>query len=150
MSCQALKPILLACALFALSACSSDETSPVGDFASSLQKSVETSQTSAGLMSTTTADLLDSAYKDSGVTQPAQIAYQKAQADAMTAYSDLSGFAGFKLSNVQVFGCDASNVCTMTATLTNADADTTTADITTKVKVGSDGKIRLFGDQLSA
>jgi hypothetical protein len=141
---------VIATCVFGLLACGSDNSNIEGDFASSLSRSVETSQTSAGLTSTATADLFDVAFKDGGVTQAAQVAYIKAEAQAISAYSDLSGFAGFTLSNVKVTNCDASSVCTMTATLTNTDADTTTADITTKVKLGPDGKIRLLGDQLSA
>ena len=154
MSFHFMKPLLIASCLFALSACggsdSSSPTTPTSDFNSNLQTSVSTAATSAGLTSTTTTDLIDTAYKDSGNTKTSQIAYLQAEAAAITANTDLSGFAGFTVSNIQITNCDANNVCTMTATLTNTDADTTTADITTKVKQGTDGKYRLYGDQLSA
>jgi hypothetical protein len=47
---------------------------------------------------------------------------------------------------VTISGCDAANVCTLTATLTNADADTTTVSFTTRVSF-SNNKFRLLGDQ---
>jgi hypothetical protein len=155
MSFHAVKPLLIASCLFALSACGgsssgSSSTTPTSDFNSNLQTSVSTASTSSGLTSTTTTDLIDTAYKDSGNTKTAQVAYLQAEAAAITANTDLSGFVGYTVSNVQITNCDSNNVCTMTATLTNTDADTTTADITTKVKQGADGKYRLYGDQLSA
>jgi hypothetical protein len=152
MSFQAVKPLLVASCLFALSACSdsTDPITPTSEFTSNLQTSVSTASTSAGLTSTNTTDLIDTAYKDSGNTRTTQVAYLQAEAAAITANTDLSGFVGYTVSNIQITNCDSNNVCTMTATLTNTDADTTTADITTKVKQGTDGKYRLYGDQLSA
>jgi hypothetical protein len=155
MSFQAVKPLLVASLLAALSACggsdnNSNPTTPTSDFNSNLQTSVATAATSAGLTSATTTDLIDAAYKDSGNTRTSQLAYLQAEATAITANTDLSGFVGYTVSNIQISNCESNNVCTMTATLTNTDADTTTADITTKVKQGTDGKYRLYGDQLSA
>jgi lipopolysaccharide export system protein LptA len=53
------------------------------------------------------------------------------------------------LSEVSIDACDANNVCTLTGTLTNSDADTTSVTFTTQVKI-TDGKVRLYGDQLSS
>jgi hypothetical protein len=67
----------------------------------------------------------------------------------MAATPELMPFPLVNLSDVAISNCDTANVCTLTATATNSDVDTTAVTFTTKVKY-SNGKFRLFGDQQGA
>ena len=102
-----------------------------------------------GLTSTAFVDNFDDAFLDAGYTK-AQVRDNLAQeAAAMAISPDLSSFPMGQLSDVTITACDASGVCTLTATLTNSDADATAVTFTTQVKV-SNGKVRLYGDQKTA
>lgn len=100
-----------------------------------------------GLTNAAFLDNFDSSFLDAGYTK-AQVRDALAQeAAAMLLFStELSSFPAVKLSGVTLSGCTAANVCTLTATLTNTDVDTTSVTFTTQLSfVG--GKLRLLGDQ---
>jgi hypothetical protein len=106
--------------------------------------------TYGGLTNAAFLDNYDSAFLDAGYSK-AQVRDALAQeAAAQLLFSmELSSFPSVKLSGVTVTGCNAANVCTLTATLTNTDADTTAVTFTTQLSfVG--GKLRLLGDQKQA
>jgi hypothetical protein len=103
-----------------------------------------------GLTSTAFVDNFDDTFLDAGYAK-AQVRDALAQeAAAMLLFSsELSSFPSVKLSAVSVGACDAANVCTLTGTLTNTDADATSVTFTTRLSfVG--GKLRLLGDQKQA
>ena len=103
----------------------------------------------SGLTSTAFVDNFDDAFLDAGYTK-AQVRDNLAQEAAASAISpDLSSFPTGQLSDMAITNCDASGVCTLTATLTNSDADATAVTFTTQVKI-SNGKVRLYGDQKTA
>ena len=103
----------------------------------------------AGLSSPATLASFDASYMDAGYTRAMLVAELAANADALQTNPDLSLFPGGTLSNVVIAGCDIKNVCTMTATLTNSDADVTAVDFSTKV-VLSNGTYLLLGDQAAS
>jgi hypothetical protein len=100
-----------------------------------------------GLTSTTFPDLFDDAFLDAGYTKPQVRANLAQEAAAQAISAELSSFAAVKLSAVSIGNCDARNICVLTATLTNTDADTTAATFTTQLKYDNAGKFRLYGDQ---
>lgn len=102
--------------------------------------------TYGGLTSTAFLDLFDSAFLDAGYSKAQVSSNLTQEAAAMAIAADLSSFPAVKLSALSIGACDANNICTLTATATNADADTTAVTFTTKVRL-QDGKFRLYGDQ---
>lgn len=105
--------------------------------------------TGAGLASPATLASFDASYMDAGYTRAMMVADLAANADALQTNPDLSLFPGGTLSNVVIAGCDIKDVCTMTATLTNSDADVTAVDFSTKV-VFSNGTYLLLGNQTAS
>lgn len=103
----------------------------------------------AGLTDTSFLDLFDGAFLDAGYAKTDVTANLEQESAAMATAPDLSLYPMASLSAVSIDGCNANNVCTLTGTLTNSDADTTALTFTTQVKV-TDGKVRLYGDQLSS
>ncbi len=101
------------------------------------------------LTSTSFQDLFDSGYLDSSITKTTAAA-NFTQDQTASASADWSAFPFAALSNVAVTNCNAAQVCTMTGTLTNTDADSTTIDFSTLVKIGTDGQMRFYGDQSSS
>ena len=102
-----------------------------------------------GLTSTAFIDLFDEAFLDAGYTK-AQVRSNLAQeAVAMATAPELSGFPKASLSAVTIADCDAAATCSVTATFSNGDADTTSVTVTNRLKL-IDGKYRLFGDQSSS
>lgn len=87
-----------------------------------------------------------SSYLDAGMTRAqVQDALQQDVA-AAGANAGFSGIPGATLADVAITNCNAGGVCTLTGTLTNADADTTSVPFSTQV-VLENGKYRLLGDQ---
>lgn len=104
--------------------------------------------TYAGLTSASFLDLFDTAFLDAG-TSKTQVASNLSQEAVVVAASpDFPSFPMARLSDASITNCNATTqVCTLTGTLTNADADTTAVTFSTQVKVATDGKVRLLGDQ---
>jgi hypothetical protein len=103
----------------------------------------------AGLTNASFLDLFDGTFLDAGYAKTDVAANLAQESAAMAIAPDLSLYPMASLSGVSIDACDANNVCTLTGTLTNSDADTTSVTFTTQVKI-SDGKVRLYGDQLSS
>ena len=104
----------------------------------------------AGLTSAAFLDLFDASLLDAGNTKSLLSASLAQEAAAMAASPDLPSFPMAALSTASISACDASNVCTLTGTLSNNDVDasadnTTAITFTSRVKY-SDGKFRLLGD----
>ncbi len=103
--------------------------------------------TYGGLTSTAFLDNYDDAFLDSGYSKAQVRDALTQEAAALLLFStELSSFPAVKLSAVTINGCDAANVCTLTATLTNTDVDTTSVSFTTRLSF-TGGKFRLLGDQ---
>lgn len=105
--------------------------------------------TAAGLAGAATLESFDAAYLDAGYSRAMLATDLAANANALTSDPDLSLFPAGTLSNAVIEGCDAKNVCTLRATLTNSDADVTSVDFSTKV-VFSNGAYRFLGDQANS
>lgn len=104
--------------------------------------------TSAGLNSKVVSDLFDAKYLDGGFSKIDLSAVLAANAQALTATPELSLFPVTGVTNASVSGCDSNGICTLNATLTNSDVDTTSVNFSTKVIV-INGQIYLYGDQSS-
>jgi hypothetical protein len=104
----------------------------------------------AGLTNTAFLDNFDDTFLDAGYAKPQVRDALTQEAAALLLFSmELSSFPSVKLSAVTITGCNAANVCTLTATLTNSDVDTTAVTFTTQLSyVG--GKFRLLGNQKQA
>lgn len=102
--------------------------------------------TPAGLTSSQAASVFDDNYLDSGMTKPQVIDALGKEGVALAGVAEHSLFPQASLSDVQVSGCDTNNVCTLTGTLVNSDADSTSVQFSTKV-VNNNGTYRLLGDQ---
>ncbi|MBA2961727.1 MULTISPECIES: hypothetical protein [Ramlibacter] len=105
--------------------------------------------TLTGLNSTAVAAAFDDAYLDSGMTKKQVLDALGGEAAAMAAAADHSLFPQVTLTDAQVSNCDSKNVCTLTATITNGDVDTTAVQFSTKV-LNVNGTYRLLGDQLAS
>lgn len=103
--------------------------------------------TYGGLTDSTFLDNYDDAFLDAGYSKAQVRDALTQEAAALLLFStELSSFPAVKLSAVTINGCDAANVCTLTATLTNTDVDTTSVSFTTRLSF-TGGKFRLLGDQ---
>lgn len=102
--------------------------------------------TPAGLAGSRADAVFHDDYLDSGMTKPQVIEALSKEGAALSASSEHSLFPQAALSDVQLTGCDANNVCTLTGTLLNSDADNTSIQFSTRV-VNSNGTYRLLGDQ---
>jgi hypothetical protein len=140
----------------ALSACGggndgvAPEPSPspaaISSFATVYASALAGTASFAGLNSGVLADQFDGAFLDGGIAKADVMAAIQAEAQAAAVSPDFPGFAQVALSGVTVTNCDtATQVCTLTGTLTNSDADTTSVSFTTQVKMTD--KVRLYGDQ---
>ncbi|MDM0119397.1 hypothetical protein [Variovorax arabinosiphilus] len=100
-----------------------------------------------GLTNTAFLDNYDDAFLDAGYSKAQVRDALTQEAAALLLFStQLSSFPAVKLSAVTINGCDAANVCTLTATLTNTDVDTTSVTFTSRLSF-TGGKFRLLGDQ---
>jgi hypothetical protein len=142
----------LACALglsLALYACSgggSSDGPSLGTFPSDLANGLAALGTAAGLSSSSFPDLFDSGYLDSGLTKADVVAALQAEAAAAAGSSAYPSFPQVTVSDVRVTDCDnTTQLCKLTATLTNGDVDTTSVAYVGVVKFTD--KVRLYGDQ---
>jgi hypothetical protein len=115
-------------------------------FATDYGSGLNALNTPAGLTNKAFLDLFDDAFLDAGYTKPQVADALTQEAAAMALSKELSSFASVKLTEVKITDCDAKNVCTLTATLTNSDVDATAVSFTTRLNF-SNGKFRLLGDQ---
>ncbi|MBC7499956.1 MAG: hypothetical protein H7315_05605 [Herminiimonas sp.] len=102
--------------------------------------------TSSGLTSKAVVDAFDEKYLDMAFAKADVLASLTTTSQAFDTDPTLSLFPMGQVTNASVTSCDANNICTLNATLTNSDVDTTSVDFTTKVKVIS-GVVYLYGDQ---
>jgi hypothetical protein len=105
--------------------------------------------TYAGLQNTALFDLFAATFLDAGSTKAMVQSNLSQDAIALATTADMISFPGLAFSNAVVSNCNASNVCTLTGTLTNKDADVTEASFSTQV-LYSNGKYLLLGDQASS
>lgn len=119
-------------------------------FATDFGSGLASLNTYGGLTNAAFLDNYDSAFLDAGYSKAqVQDALTQEAAALLLFSTELSSFPAVKLSAVTINGCDANNVCTLTATLTNTDVDTTSVTFTTQLSF-TGGKFRLLGDQKQA
>ena len=130
-----------------LAACGgSDGPDPVAganDYASAIAQM----NSAAGVGSPALQAAIATDYLDAGMTR-AQVVDALGK-DAAGFGGGFSGLPVAGLTDVAVTGCNASNVCTLTGTLTNADADATAVPFSTQI-VLENGSYRVLGDQKSS
>jgi hypothetical protein len=118
----------------------------IANFTSSYTQSLAALATATGMKSAALADLFDPSYLESGVTKSDVIAALNGEADVSTASTEYSSFPQMLATNISITDCDVSTqLCNMSVTLTNSDADSTSLVYTTRLKFSD--KLRLFGDQ---
>lgn len=129
---------------------SNDTTQQAAAFATDYGSGLAALNSYGGLTNTAFLNNFDDAFLDAGYSKPQVRDALAQEAAALLLFStELSSFPSVKLSAVSITGCNAANVCTLTATLTNSDVDTTAVTFTTQLSyVG--GKFRLLGDQKQA
>lgn len=127
----------------ALTGCggSGDEVTPQLPLSQALS-----SQSSSLAPSAALQDALASNFLDAGMnrTQVLDAVTQDGQTASST--PEFSGFPLAALSDTTVTDCDSNRVCTLSGTLTNQDADTTSVPFSARV-VLEDRSYRLLGDQ---
>jgi hypothetical protein len=101
--------------------------------------------TATGLSSLALGDLFAGNFVDAGFTRAQLLDALKQEAAAMNAAADYSLFPQATVSNVVLTDC-SQDVCTMSGTLTNNDAESTSVPFSTKVSTAN-GQIKLLGDQ---
>ncbi|QHI99723.1 hypothetical protein GT347_18115 [Xylophilus rhododendri] len=114
-------------------------------FASDFGNGLAALNTYSGLTSSAFVDLFDDGFLDAGYNKPSLRANLAQEATARSTTPDLA-FPGVTLSGVTITNCNAAGVCTLNATVTNADVDSTATPFTSLVRL-QDGKVRLYGDQ---
>jgi hypothetical protein len=126
---------------------STDTSQQAAAFATDYGSGLAALNSYSGLTNTAFLNNFDDTFLDAGYTKPQVSDAMAQEAAAVLLFStQLSSFPSVKLSAVTITGCNAANVCTLTATLTNTDVDTTAVTFTTQLSyVG--GKFRLLGDQ---
>lgn len=117
-------------------------------FASQYTGGLSSLNTSTGLNSKVVPDLFDARYLDGGFSKADLSAALASNAQALGASPELSLFPVAGITNVTLSGCDSNGICTLNATLTNSDVDTTTVNFSTKVAIVN-GQVYLYGDQSS-
>ncbi len=143
---------LVLSALLTLGACGGTSTVDLEAAATRLSTRVGTAfaalTTSDGLNFTAVPTLFATKYLDGGFSRADLVASLTANSTAVGTNPDLSLFPVAAVTNVRLTGCDSNDICTLTGTLTNSDADTTTVDFSTKVIVIAD-VVYFYGDQSS-
>ena len=133
-----------------LSACGGGTDAAAISFASNFSNSVDRLISGlgsvAGLQDTSVLTLFDAKYLDTGYNKATLAADMASNGAALAANSDLSLFPSATVSNIVISSCDAQNVCVMTGTLINTDADVTQVNFTTKVISTGSGYV-FYGDQ---
>ncbi|MCR6478260.1 hypothetical protein NU688_19020 [Variovorax sp. ZS18.2.2] len=129
---------------------SNDTTQQAAAFATDYGSGLAALNSYGGLTNSAFLNNFDDTFLDAGYSKPQVRDALAQEAAALLLFStELSSFPSVKLSAVTITGCNAANVCTLTATLTNSDVDTTAVTFTTQLSyVG--GKFRLLGDQKQA
>jgi len=142
-------------ALMTLSACGgsgsssgTSSTAAADSFAAKTNAAYAALATVSGLTSKAVADLFDAKYLDMSFTKAIVLDALTANSAALGTTPELSLFPLAQVTNPVISNCDANSVCTLSATLVNSDADITSVDFTTKVKLDS-GVIYFYGDQSS-
>lgn len=116
------------------------------DFANRVNRMVLGLGTVTGLKDASVSALFDARYLDAGYTKATLSIDMASNSDALASNLDLSLFPSGTISNVVIGACDSQNVCTLSATLTNSDADVTEVNFTTKVIATGTG-YTFYGDQ---
>jgi hypothetical protein len=119
---------------------------PAGNLTSSFGAGLSALNTKLGLQSAAFLGLFAPNFLDAGYTQ-AQLADNLAKdAVSLDGATGVSLFPMVSLSNATVVCTGTSNVCTLTGTITNVDADVTETTFSTAV-ILTNGSFRLLGDQ---
>ncbi len=144
--------IIAASGLVILSACGggseNSTTTEPASFVSKYNAVLTALDTPSGLTSPSVAGLFDEKYLDMGFAKTNVLAALSDTSTGLATNPELSLFPMTQVSNAMLTNCDANDICTLNATITNSDADTTSVDFTTKVKVVA-GVVYLYGDQSS-
>jgi len=125
-----------------------DIESAVTEFSSKITTALADLASSTGLNSKALPNLFDEKFLDQGLTKADIVNTLAANATALGTSPELSLFPMASVTNSKLSGCDNNNICNLTGTLTNSDADTTTVDFSTKVIVLG-GVVYFYGDQSS-
>jgi hypothetical protein len=122
-----------------------DNTSPQKVFTAELTGALSSLGSSPSSFASFTK-FLDTNYKQDGITSAALADMLKADAAAIP---DIASFPVVGYSNPVISNCTSANICDLTVTATNSDADLTSTDITLKVVLTGTG-YKLLGDQSSS
>ncbi|NBO12729.1 MAG: hypothetical protein EBZ03_02510 [Betaproteobacteria bacterium] len=139
-----------------LNACSSSDGVTQGDidaFKASYSSSLAGLSTQAVLTGSALQDLFDAKFLDSGFSRADIVAALNGEASAIQSAGGYSSVPQVTLANASVTDCVGTTqgdlICTLSGTLSNQDADVTSVQFTTQLRM-ADGKLRLYGDQLTA
>lgn len=139
-------------AVLTLSACGGGSTidlqTTATEFSTKITTALAELASSAGLNSQTLPNLFNEKFLDGGFSKADLVNSLTANSTALGTNPDLSLFPMAAVTNVKLTGCDTKDICTLTGTLTNSDADTTSVEFSTKVLVIA-VVAYLFGDQSS-
>ena len=127
--------------LLNLDAAATELSTKLGNYLSELT-------TSVAFNSTSLPNLFNEKFLDGGFTKADIVNSLTANSTALESNPELSLFPIATVTNAKLSGCDSNNICTLNGTLTNADADTTSVEFSTKVLV-SLGVVYFYGDQSS-
>jgi hypothetical protein len=128
------------------SSSNNSSSAPPADLAQTYASALAATGTPAGLSSPALKDSFAESFLDAGYTKAELVANVDADALALSQSTEFSAFPQLTLSDATITGCGADNVCTLSGTLTNGDADTTSVPFSVRV-IRSDGAYRLHGDQ---
>ena len=127
----------------------------IGDFKAAYTAGVDGTAKPAVIGAAETQDLYDPAFLDSGFTKTDIIAALTGEATALpnATTTGHSGVPQVTLSNVVVSNCNNAGpgpiTCSLSASVTNSDVDTTVASLSANLRLSPDGKLRLVGDNIS-
>jgi hypothetical protein len=143
---------LILSAMLTLIACGGNNPLSLEDAAIDLSTKIGTYlselTSSAGFNTKALPNLFAEKFLDGGFTKADLENSLTANSTALGTNPELSLFPMATVTNAKLSGCDGNNICTLNATLTNSDADTTSVDFSTKVLV-SLGVVYFYGDQSS-
>ena len=138
--------VLSTSAAMALAACGSSGDPEPETLVSKWNTVLAALGTSSGLASATVTNVVEQNYLDMGTTRADVLVALSQTSQALITNPELPLFPATQVSNAKLSNCDGNGVCTLNATLTNSDVDSTSIDFTTKVKIVS-GVAYLYGDQ---
>ena len=143
---------LILSAALTISACGGNSTFDLEaaaiDLSTKISSYMSELATSVGFNSKSLSNLFDEKFLDGGFTKADLVSSLTATTTALSTNPELSLFPMANITNSKVFGCDNNGICSMSATLTNSDADTTSIDFSTKVILNA-GVVYFYGDQSS-